>query len=166
MSKNLYPPLGYYFSVELEGDPDSENSFLDAKGLSMEMEVESLYEGGENRYAHKLPKGVKYGQNLDLSRGLIPKSSIFGKWCIDHFTTGLTGVTRNHKIDVRDLVVHLLDASAVDKTGKAAGATPLMSWGVVRAYPVKWAINSFEAKKSELVIESLSLAYAYFYVIK
>jgi phage tail-like protein len=149
------PPLGYYFSVEILGTQTSniEAGFQEAKGLSAEMETETINEGGESRFAHKVPKAVKYPSNLELKRGLIVSSSLFGDWCLDHLARGL-----NSKIVTQDLIVHLLDLST-------AGGKPILSWAIARAYPVKWDIGQLDARKSEIVVESLSITYAYFTVL-
>jgi len=39
---------------------------------------------------------------------------------------------------------------------------PLMTWNVVHAYPLKWAMADFNAEESKLVIETIELAYNYF----
>jgi phage tail-like protein len=43
---------------------------------------------------------------------------------------------------------------------------PLQSWNVVHAYPVKWAVEDFNAQESKLVVESFELTYNYFTIIK
>ena len=42
---------------------------------------------------------------------------------------------------------------------------PLLSWNVVHAYPVKWAISDFNAEESKLVIETIELTYNYYNTI-
>jgi phage tail-like protein len=150
-----FPPLGYYFSVEILGAQTSaqEAGFQQVKGLGAEMETELIYEGGENRFGHKVPKAVKFQGNLELQRGLITSASMFGDWCLDHLASGL-----NSKIVLKDLVVHLLDSNA-------KFPTPIMTWAIARAYPVKWDVGQLDARKSEIVVESLSIAYAYFTII-
>jgi len=39
---------------------------------------------------------------------------------------------------------------------------PLSSWTFTRAWPVKWQISDLKSTGSEVVIETLELAYAYF----
>ena len=39
---------------------------------------------------------------------------------------------------------------------------PLMTWNVVHAWPVKWAVADFNAEESKIVIETIELAYNYF----
>lgn len=145
------PPLSYYFSVEILGTQTSliEAGFQEVKGLSAEMETEPINESGENRFVHKVPKTVQHS-NLELKRGLIVSSSLFGAWCLEQLASDL-----NSKIVTKDLVVHLLDQST-------EGGKPIISWAFARAYPVKWEIGQLNAGKSEIIVESLSIAYAYF----
>ena len=69
-----YPPGGFHFKVEFLGisgtSTDTEQRFQEVSGLSFEIETEELVEGGENRFAYKLPKRAKY-PNLVLKRGLL-----------------------------------------------------------------------------------------------
>lgn len=57
---SYYPPACFHFKVELNGvdgaDSDSEQRFQEVSGLSVEVETETLNEGGENRFEYKLPK--------------------------------------------------------------------------------------------------------------
>ena len=149
------PPLGFSFSVEISGTQTStiEAAFQEAKGLSAEMETETIYEGGESRFAHKVPKAVKYSNNLELKRGLITTNSLFGDWCIEQLTTGLYG-----KIVAKDLTVHLLELGT-------AGSKPIMSWAITGAYPVKWEVGQQNAKKHEILVETLVISYAYLTVL-
>ena len=39
---------------------------------------------------------------------------------------------------------------------------PVTSWLVSNAIPLSWEVSGFDAKKSEAVIESLSMQYQYF----
>jgi hypothetical protein len=36
-----------------------------------------------------------------------------------------------------------------------------MSWNFVKAYPVKWAINDLKSQESNILIETIELAYQY-----
>ena len=58
----------------LKNSSPDDNSFLEVSGLSPEMELDSVHEGGENRFVHQLPKGVKYPK-LVLKRGIADSES-------------------------------------------------------------------------------------------
>lgn len=162
------PPVGFYFLVHLEGDPGAETGFMEAKGFSMETELEPVSQGGENRFSYKLPKTIKYSSNLELRRGLIPDSSVFGKWCKDHFSNGLTS---QNKVQPKTVTVQLMSAELEYESGgkgppkETWALKPLISWAFVNAYPLKWDISPFSAQKSEIVVESITLAYTYFYQV-
>lgn len=154
-------PVGFSFLVEILGSPDSSGSsqqygFQEVSGISASMEVENYHEGGENRFAHKLPGRVLYQQNLELKQGLVLANSAFGSWCSTHFARGLNPVGTGQPIQTKDIMLHLIDPASKD---------PLISWAFARAYPVKWDVSGFNAQKSEIVIVNLSLAYAYFVVL-
>jgi phage tail-like protein len=154
-------PVGFSFFVEIIGSPEQDGSnpkfgFKEVSGINATMEVETVEEGGENRFSHKLPGKVKYDSNLELKRGLILNDSAFGQWCIDHFSKGLNVVKTGKPVQTKDLILHLVDPES---------RTPIMSWAFARAYPVKWEVSGFNAAQSEIIVVSLSLAYAYFIIL-
>lgn len=145
-----YPATGYYYAVRLASaavtDPDA--SFKEVSGLSVELAVEELGEGGENRFKHRLPTGAKY-TNLQLKRGLLVASSPFFQWC----STTLQG-NLVQAIVPNSIIVVLLDENAA----------PLKTWSVVNAWPVKWSVSDFNSMEGQVVIETLEIAYQYFNV--
>jgi phage tail-like protein len=146
-------PAGFLFSVEILGEPSANKSAIEAGfqevgGINATMGFDKIAEGGENRFAHKVPTRVAYDTNLELKRGLIVAPSPFGDWCREHFSYGLN----NHVIKPKNIIVHLLDEKQ----------NPLMSWAFARAYPVKWEVAGLNARQSEIVVESIALAYQYF----
>ncbi len=136
-------PVGFFFRVEVAGIQTSDDvRFQEVSGLSAEIGVEEIEEGGQNGFVHRLPKRAKYG-NLVLKRGLFSDSEL-ASWCrdaIEHF-----------EFETRDITVSLLDED---------GGT-LASWHFLHAWPVKWSISDFKAQDNALVIESLELAYRRF----
>jgi len=138
---NYYPPLGFHFKVEFE-NLKSEFEFQSVSGLTIELDTEEIAEGGENRFKHKLPVRTKF-PNLVLKRGLLADSSLV-KWCRD--------AVEDFNITPTDVTISLLNEEH----------EPLMTWNVVHAYPLKWAMADFNAEESKLVIETIELAYNYF----
>lgn len=139
-----YPPVGFHFSVEFTGLPSkaNDNLFQSVSGLSVEVELEEVVEGGENRFKHKLPVRTKYS-NLVLKRGMLQDSEVI-KW--------LTDSTGDLDFKPKDLTIKLLDEEG----------NPLTTWNVVHAYPVKWNMDEFNAMESKLLAETIELAYSYF----
>ncbi|RLA03854.1 MAG: glycerol acyltransferase [Gammaproteobacteria bacterium] len=136
-------PAGFHFKVEFKlGEPTADNRFQEVTGLTAEVTVEELREGGLNQYAHKLPTGAKYG-NLLLKRGFISDSSITD-WC--------RNALENFSFDPVDVGISLLNEKH----------EPLAVWEFMGAWPVKWSVSDFKAQENALVIESLELAYRMF----
>lgn len=145
---NYYPPVGFHFLVEFEGlgSQEKDHQFQSVSGLSVDIETEEIAEGGENRFKHKLPVKTKY-PNLTLKRGILIDSAVID-WCRD--------AIENFSFKPVNLTVKLLNQEH----------QPLVSWNVVHAYPVKWAVEDFNAEESKLVIENVELTYNYFTLIK
>lgn len=156
--EDAVPPTGFVFTVQVlkasNSGPDApEASFQEVSGISTEISTEKIVEGGENRFAHKVPGRIRNDNNLVLKLGLITTPSEFGKWCTNHFSQDLNTADNQNKIEVKDLVVHLFDM---------VSEKPIKSWAFSRAYPVKWEIANLNAAQNEIVVESLTLVYAYF----
>lgn len=47
------PPVAFYFNVTFEGL--IETSFQEVSGLQLEMETETIKEGGENSFSYQVP---------------------------------------------------------------------------------------------------------------
>ena len=142
-----YPPTSFHFLVnfiDLKLVPDV--MFQSVSGLDVKMETEPYKEGGENRFVHQLPVRSNFS-NLTLKRGLFVDSKLIN-WCMDTFN--------NMEIKPVNLVISLLNENHI----------PLMTWNVVNAYPVKWAVSELNAERNELAIESIELNYQYFTLLK
>ena len=140
-----YPPVGFHFRVVFSGigDSDVDSRFQSVSGLSIELETETVKEGGENRYEHVLPVRSKFPL-LVLKRGLVSNSDLLKKWCNDAFQSLI--------IKPVDITVSLLNEEH----------EPLMTWNIKHAWPRKWNLSDLDAEKSELAIESFELQYHYF----
>jgi phage tail-like protein len=139
-----YPPVAFSFTVRIAGNAATvDQGFQEVSGLTAERAMTPLQEGGENRFAHKLPGPVK-AQNLVLKRGLMLASSPLFTWCKATIEGDLA-----QPVAPKSLMVSLLDAKA----------KPMMSWSVVAAWPVKWVVDAFDAQKNSIAVESIELAY-------
>jgi phage tail-like protein len=58
----------------------------------------------------------------------------------------------NFNFETRSLTIDLLNEAH----------EPLMTWNVVNAIPVKWAIDAFNSSESKIAIETLEFSYQYF----
>ncbi|MGB3182875.1 MAG: phage tail protein [Cyclobacteriaceae bacterium] len=142
-----YPPVGFNFLVRFEGletkypgIPDV--GFQSVEGLSTEVGVEEYSEGGENRYAHRMPNPVSYG-NLTMKRGLLIGSSLIG-WFRD--------ATELFEFEAHDVLVMLLNRQLI----------PIQAWNFINAWPVKWDIEGMNAEENGIMAESIEFTYQYF----
>ena len=135
---------GFYFKVSFDGfeKSDAEAKFQEVSGIQAEIEMEDIREGGENRFVHHLPKGVKF-PNLTLKRALHALPSYIVKWAED--------AIHDFKFRLHDVEVSLLNPEG----------EPLKTWSFIGAYPVKIQISDLNASNNSLVIETLELAYKY-----
>lgn len=143
-----YPPVGFFFRLQIDGLPDTESDFQEITGLSRNVELQSIKEGGENRFTHQLPLQVK-SELLILKRGL-KVSSELTDWC--------KSTIEEFRFTPKDIHLFLLDVES-----KSGGAhQPLMAWHIIHAFPVKWEVTGFNAMNNDLAIETIQLNYNYF----
>jgi len=139
-------PLVYFagrFSLTVDGV--EMGSFTECSGLSVEIETESLIEGGENQFVHHLPSRMKW-PNLTLKRGITNSDELF-KWFRECSGDGFAG--QGNRLTRRAGAVTLRDA---------AGNT-VRAWGFAGAFPVKWTGPSLAAKSSDVATEELVIAH-------
>lgn len=153
------PPVAYNFKVSLApgglssalflgagmalGLP-SDAAFTSISGLGVEMEYETVRGGGYNNTVYHLPKGVVRSK-LILKRGLAPYSSPLMQWCLK------TGSGYMFSVPMT-LIVQLLD--------KNPKKPPVMVWMIYNALPAKWEIDELDAKKSDIVFETIEIVFS------
>jgi phage tail-like protein len=142
-----YPPVAFYYSVKFTGisDDEQDSQFQSLSGLTVDMQIESIKEGGENRFEHVIPVRTKYS-NLVLKRGIVKDTKLV-KWFVDTF--------QNLTVKPADLTITLLNNEQ----------QPLITWNIVQAWPKKWAVEDLSAMESKLLIESLEMQYQYFTIL-
>lgn len=140
-----YPPVGFHFSVSFEPFPD-DFRFQEISGLDVEMEMETFTEGGQNRFSWQLPKRTRYS-DITLKRGLLIGSEIIS-WCKD--------ATENFIFQPVNINIQLLNEKHES----------IQIWYVVNAIPKKWSVSNFNAQENSIVIESITLSYQFFNIIK
>ena len=136
-------PVGFYFSLSFEGE---DAAFKEVSGISKELGVEEVAGGGENRFKYRLPT-VSASKNLSLKRAIVPTGSQLITWCANTLDNGLATA-----IQTQDVSVDLLD-----NEGKI-----LMKWTFYNAYPLSYAVSDLKSQESEILIETIELAYNYF----
>lgn len=140
----MYPPVGFHFKVVfgLDEATSADAGFQQVSGLSVDLNTEEVVEGGENRFAYRLPIRTKY-PNLVLKRGLLKDSGLID-W--------ISGAIENLEIVPIDILISLLDEEH----------QPLISWNVRGAYPLKWSLSDMQAMENAVAIETLELSYQFF----
>lgn len=136
-------PAAFSFKVNVVGITGVyEGSFQEVTGLGAKLGVETIKEGGENRFEHRLPNPVKY-DNLVLKRGMVLNSGLilWARSSIESFN-----------FITKTVIVNLLD-----ETG-----APIASWSFNAAYPVALKVSDLKAQDNAIVIETLELSYNYF----
>jgi len=143
-----YPLPGFHFLVTFELLPQTVQDvrFQEVSGLNVELLMESVKEGGENRFEHQLPVRTKYS-DLVLKRGLLVGSGVY-RWAKNAF--------EDFQFEPANLLVSLLNEQHV----------PLMAWHVVHALPKKWDLSAFNAEQNTVAIETLTLTYRYYNAIR
>jgi phage tail-like protein len=120
-------------------------TFTEVSGLSVQIDVEDLVEGGQNQYTHKLPKGMKW-PNLVLKRGVTDTDNLF-EWFAKSSGEGFSGA--GNKIEFHTGAVELRDSS---------GST-VRKWSFVDAYPVKWTGPKLAASSNDVAVEELEICH-------
>ena len=140
----FYPQTGFHFLVVFELFPQLPNDikFQEVTGLNATMEMEAIKEGGENRFVHQLPGRTSYSE-LVLKRGRIMGSFVL-QWC--------RNAIENFEFKPTNILISLLDENHL----------PLYNWYVINAIPKKLEVSGFNAERSEIVIETMTLSYQYF----
>ena len=136
-------PVGFYFSLSFKGE---DAAFKEVSGISKEFGIEEVRAGGENLFKYRLPTVVT-SKNLVLKRAMVPKNSQLIKWVTNTFSGELS-----KPIETNDVSVNLLN-----KDGQV-----LTKWTFYKSYPVKYNVSDLKSQESELVIETIELAYTYF----
>jgi phage tail-like protein len=153
------PPVSYNFMVAFAPDGMSgsamkgmatmaslafDAAFTQISGLGAELEYDTIKSGGFNNQVYHLPKGVKRS-GLTLKRGLASIASPLLRWC---FQT----LEEPKFLTPKTMVVMLLN--------KNPSLPPVMVWTFYNVIPVKWEINELDAKKSDIVIESIEVVFS------
>ncbi len=118
-------------------------AFSEVSGLSVEIKVETIDEGGQNEFSHKVPGRMQW-PNLVLKAGVTSNSALFD-WFRRSSGTGLEdGYLERHTVGL----------SLVDGAGET-----VRIWELDGAFPVKWSGPQFAAGSREVAMETLEIAH-------
>ncbi len=134
---------GASFLVEVDGVEIGR--FMEVTGLEVEVGVESIDEGGENGYSHKLPGRMSW-PNLVLKRGITQNDSLLD-WLNKSSGEGFTG--QGNKLKRSSAAITLM----------GPGGKRLRAWNFDGAFPIKWRGPSFAAESSDMAVEELEIAH-------
>lgn len=136
-----YPLSIFIFEV----DGTQIGTFKEVSGLSVDVAVEEVQEGGENGFVHKLPGRMTW-PNIVLKRGITISDNLFA-WLAE--TSGSGFAKKGNKLERRTAAVTLLTPD--DKRFR--------QWDIVDAFAVRWTGPTFDAKSSDPATEELEIAH-------
>jgi phage tail-like protein len=148
MPAKIDPGTQFRFQVAIDGVVIG--SFTAIEGLSAEYEVETVKEGGENGFEHRLPGRLKYS-TIKLSRPLDAKSAPDAGGLAAWFTK--LGRSGSQSKATRSATIKAIDAS---------GRT-IAAWNLSDVYPFKWTGPSFSAEGSTVAKETIEFAHSGFF---
>lgn len=120
--------------------------FQKISGIVSEVKTETVNEGGQNLYAHRLPSKVNY-ETLKLERGMVVGSLLNAE-----FNLAMSTFT----FSPGNVLVTLFNENAA----------PVSAWMFRKTYPVKWSVSDLDANQDSIVIDSMELAYHQFISIR
>ncbi|TCD01770.1 phage tail protein [Pedobacter psychroterrae] len=119
--------------------------FQKVSGLHAEMTMDSVTEGGENLYTHRIPKRVSYN-NLVLERGIVNLSPL---------SLSFNATFSLFKFSPSNVLVTLFNDKNI----------PVSAWMFLKAIPVKWSFGDLDANANTVEIETMELSYTRFQTI-
>lgn len=146
-----YQMVGFHFRVKFLNLPESKEvdiKFQSVTGLDVQLEKETIKEGGENRFEHNVVVRSKYTA-LTLKRGMLtPKDSGLTAWFQDAFQNLVV-------VPIAKVNVELLTENH----------DVLMQWELSHVWPLSWKVAELNAERGEVLIETLELNYNYFKLV-
>jgi phage tail-like protein len=139
------PPFTGKFVFEVNGL--TIGAFTEVSGLSVQIEVEEVVEGGQNQATLKLPGRMKW-PNLVLKRGITDTDNLF-EWVT---ATSGEGFAEHNKVARRDGKITVLDPHS----------NPVRTWEFTGAMPVRWSGPRLVASSRELATEELEVCHSGF----
>lgn len=131
---------GTKFRFKAEIDGIDIGKFSEVSGGDVSVDVIEYREGAwQTQYTEKHAGLKKFG-NITLKGGLCPISKNITEWIEGSYQAEETK---------RTLTITAFEAD---------GTSPLASWQVTNAWPVKYTLPDFNATASEMAIETLELA--------
>ncbi|WP_378179173.1 phage tail protein [Aquimarina sp. SS2-1] len=136
--------------------------FQKVSGISTEVQLDTINEGGQNLHSHRVPKKINYN-NLVLERGYVASSldnfglpvpglGFIGSPLIAEFNTTFSFF----KFNPCNVLVTLFNEEGI----------PIGGWLFLKAYPVKWSVSDLDAQSNTVAIDTMELAYTRFQILR
>ena len=123
----------YHFLLLLDGE--SLAAFTEIQLPEIEIELETVKEGGLNTYVHQLP-GMRKASTMILSHG-IAKKDIFDTWVNDYLVKG--------KFKRKAVTLMLVGLSNAE----------IHTYYIENAFPYKWSAAPLNSSSSTIAIQTL-----------
>lgn len=131
------PYRAYNFNIVINGV--TQGRFVECTGMGIIVQDVHYREGGANQVTHRLPGPVEYA-DVVLRYGL---SSSMDLW--NWFRTAVQG-----QVERRHASIVMLGSD---------GATEVLRWNLINAWPAEWRGAPLDAMGQEVAIETLRLVY-------
>ncbi len=129
----------------LEIDHVEIGTFTEVSGLTVNIAVEPVEEGGQNQFVHQFPGRMTW-PNITLKRGVVADDNLFD-W-IAHTSGDGFGKAGNKFVSSSGAISLI-----------TARGTRLRAWNIDRAFPVRWSGPSFAVNSTEVPSEELEIAH-------
>src|SRR5690606_37806807 len=136
----MYPMTTLHFEVKW-GDSQNTMSFSEVSGLTMEAEVVEYRGGADLQLSTRKQPGLKKFSNVTLKRGIAPAEA--GNGLFEWYNTIQAG-----SVARRDVTVSLLNEER----------SPVMTWKIRDAWPVKIEGPGLKSTGTDVAIESIEFA--------
>ncbi len=132
-----YPIPVFHFTVQWGGN---RIGFSEVSGLTQENQAIEYRDGSFPEYSSIKMPGLRKFSNITMKRGIVKADNDFFKW--------LSTIKLN-QVERRDVVISLLNEEH----------TPVMTWKIHNAFPVKVEGPGLKASGNEVAIESIEIAH-------
>ncbi|GAA0191313.1 hypothetical protein GCM10009122_53700 [Fulvivirga kasyanovii] len=137
MAENLWPITKFHFTVE---GANFTTGFQEVSGLEISYDPIDYRSGDDPTYSMQKIPGLKKFTSITLKKGVFQDDDAFYEWIKDTLANP----------DRREtLTINLLDEEG----------TPVKTWTVVNAFPVKYQGPDLNATDNNVAVETLELAH-------
>ncbi|WP_432666845.1 phage tail protein [Wukongibacter baidiensis] len=135
MADRKDPIRNFRYKVSVGG---AEAGFNEVTGFEVSIDTIEYREGDDPTTPYKLPGLTKYS-NITLKHGVTDSMDLYN-W-------------------IKDCVEGKVERKVVTITALGEDGSPLATWEIVEAWPVKYTAPDFNATGSEVAIEAMELAH-------